>query len=251
MRTIAKARAVVEAGDAPALPIAGVVADRPRFKIPSPIYALQGVRTGNLMVLAPHPSEVEASNGEAQPVVPMFSTQAGAQSFLTAITNQPEPHEVASFDGPELLQLVEKLNECAAHAELVVFDPETEEMQHLYLPSFLESMRAIFGRIRRLIGTGLDRVVLKRSTVAGREATSMLLSDGQYGAMWAPLGDVVVGSTRDEALAALAATLPEGGAASRPSLPVEHAHSQAVTAPPRPQPPDNPRTPETETSERL
>lgn len=200
---IAKARAVAEAKDAPALPVVGSASDRPKFKIPSPIYALRGTRSENLMVLSPHPSEVEASGGEAQPVVPLFSTKDGAGAFLAGVTQQPEPHEVASFDGPELLQLVERLDECSAHAEVVVFDPGMPGMQHLYLPAFLESMRAIFGRIRRLIGTGLDRVVLQRTTIAGREAISMLLSDGRYGAMWAPVGDVVVGATRDEALRAL------------------------------------------------
>lgn len=217
---IAKARAVAEARTAHALPVAGGAKSvPPRFKIPSPIFALRGTRSGNLMVLAPHPTEIEASNGEAQPVVPMFSTRNSAEAFLSGVTDQPEPHAVTSFDGAELLHLVDSLEECADHSEVIVFDPETEAMQHLYLPAFLESMRAIFGRIRRLIGTGLDRVVMQRSMVGGREAISMLLADGRYGAMWAPVGEVVVGPTREAALERLAATSPDLPGVDPPTLP--------------------------------
>lgn len=209
---IEKARAVVDARDAPVLPVAGrELPDRPRFKIPSPIFALVGRTSGNLMVLEPPPEEVEASDGAAQPVVPFFSTATGAASFLESVNHQPEPHSVQSYDGPEMEQLVEKLEECTEHADCIVFDPGSEGMEHLYLPAFLESMRAIFGRMKRLFRTGLDQVVMQRSTMNGHEAISALLSDGRYGAMWAPIGEAVVGATREEVLRELARSQPKPG----------------------------------------
>ncbi|MGD9692376.1 MAG: DUF3800 domain-containing protein [Phycisphaerales bacterium] len=198
---IQKLKAVAEAKSTPALPaLKGSSKSGHAYKLPCPVFAIRGVESGGVMILTPTEEDILESDGVAQPMVPLFSSTDTANGFLSMFTELTEPQQVVAFDGPEIAELVEALDACSEYSEMIVFDPGTESMQHMYMPAFVEGLRAIFRRIERLLRTGLDRVVLQRTQVNGREAMSMLLADGRYGAMWAPVGEVVVGATREEAL---------------------------------------------------
>ena len=198
---IQKLKAVASAKNTPALPaLQGSSNSKHGYKLPCPIFAIRGVESRGLMILTPTQEDIQESDGMAQPMVPLFSSGNSASGFLSAFTELTEAQEVVSFDGPEIVELVEGLDACAEYSELIVFDPASDAMQHMYMPAFVEGLRSMFRRIERLLRTGLDRVVLQRTEVNGREAISMLLADGRYGAMWAPVGEVVAGATREEAL---------------------------------------------------
>ncbi len=197
-------QAFAEAIEAPALPaLKGSFKPDHVFKLPCPVFALQGTASGALLILVPTEDDIRESGGAAKVTVPLFSSESSANGFLSMLAEPTESQEVVTYDGPEISRLVEALDACSEYSELIVFDPATDAMQHMWMPAFVEGLRAIFGRIERLLRTGLDRVVLQRTTVDGREAISMLLADGRYGAMWAPVGDVVTGATREEALGQL------------------------------------------------
>lgn len=198
---IQRLQAVAEAKSAPALPaLKRSSKSGHAYKLPWPVFAIRGVKSGGLLILFPTKQDILESDGVAQPMVPMFSSSDAASDFLAMVTEPTEPQEVVAFDGPEIAELVDALDTCSQHAQMIVFDPAAESMQHIYMPAFVEGLRATLRRIERLLRTGLDRVVLQRTTVNEREAISMLLADGRYGAMWAPMGEVVVGATRNEAL---------------------------------------------------
>lgn len=198
---IQKLKAVASARSTPALPVLkGSSESGHAYKLPSPVFAIRGVESGGLMILNPTEEDILESDGVAQPMIPLFSSADTANGFLSILTELTERQEVVAFDGPDIAELVEALDACSDYSEMIVFDPSTESMQHMYMPAFVEGLRAIFRRISRLLQTGLDRVVLQRTKLNGREALSMLLADGRYGAMWAPVGEVVAGATRDEAL---------------------------------------------------
>ncbi|MEO1584400.1 MAG: DUF3800 domain-containing protein [Planctomycetota bacterium] len=198
---IQKLQAVANAKDSPALPaLRGSGESKHGYKLPCPIFAIRGRDSEGLMILMPTEEDLVESDGMAQPVVPLFSSGEAAGEFLSTFTDLTEPQEVVSFDGPEIMGLVDGLDACSQYSEMIVFDPASKSMQHMYMPAFVEGLRSMFRRIERLLRTGLDRVVLQRTDVNGREAISMLLADGRYGAMWAPVGEVVAGATREEAL---------------------------------------------------
>jgi hypothetical protein len=206
-KEIQKARAIANAREAPALPaLLGTRKSPEAFELPSPLFALRGASSGGLMVLMPSEVEADDSGDEAEPVVPLFSSRTAAEQFRESFNDLSEPQEVVEFDGPDMFGFVDDLEVCGQFSEVLVFDPSTPQMAHMYLPALLAGLRAMLSRTERLVGTGLDRVVLRRTCVGGRDALSMLLMDGRYGAMWAPAGKVVTGATRAEALANLAKT---------------------------------------------
>ena len=196
-------QALAEAQDAPLLPSGSRSTGLPKFALPTPMYAFTGIHSGNLLVMDP-PDELVSEGGIT--VTPFFSTANDAAVFLEDHLqgHVDEELQIVEFDGPDMHHLVELLNRVSDRVSAVLFDPLSKAESHVFLPVLLEGLQAILNRFHRLMGSGLAKVVVKESvTEDGRKATTMLLSDGRYGAMWHPASMVVAGTTREEALAIL------------------------------------------------
>jgi hypothetical protein len=64
-------------------------------------------------------------------------------------------------------------------------------------------MENVIGRMVRLVGSGLDRLVVKEHRFGKVKVISMLTSNGKYAAMVHPKGKVYEGATRNDAMQSL------------------------------------------------
>ncbi len=191
-------KAVAQAQVKPLLP--STHADRPTngFALPLPMYGIVGTHSNAMLIV--NPPQDMAEDG-AIPMVLLFTHEQEAKSFLEK--NRvcfDEECEVVAFDGGEIPDLADKLEKAGSVASVVCFDPDEDGCTHGSLHVLVEDLRALFDRMIRLIGSGLDKTVIQRTEIDGREAISMLMSNGLYGAMWAPASRVISGNTREESM---------------------------------------------------
>ena len=176
------------------------------YSIPTTIYAIEGSESQGLLILKmPAQAEARFLPGGAGLAAALFSTRESAASLLEGLEDISEPQEIVKYSTPKIPDLLDKVEEAGSHTPVVVFDPLTDSQAFLDLHGFVRSSRTALTRGQRLIRSGLAPTLSQRFRVGNKEALSLLLSSGLYGAMILPEGEVYVGSTREEAEEALKA----------------------------------------------
>lgn len=183
-----------------------------RFPVNLPLFGIARVSDGAIMIALP-PERAFEETKRVDRFIPLYTSESTAQQFLEEEqTRWAEPHEVRRFDVRELPELFEQLDAWGEYAAWVVLDPFCEVVGRIDVHEFAGTMRGIIDRIERAIRSGAFDVLLQHHTLNGREAISLLLSSGQYGAAWKDdHGTVHTGTTRDAALDSLQRTAAQSG----------------------------------------
>jgi len=178
----------------------------PTFKIDLPLYAIARRQDGQLLILNDDDANEPEEDEMCFPtVLPLFTERKSAQDWLDSFesgTGQSR-QRIAEFGPKNLGAFIEALRNATQWTRIAVVDPGADSQEHVDLDGLVDGLEKALDRVVRVFGSGLDRVVLQKHAVAGKQAVSMLTSDGRYAAMIPPDGRIYEGPTREAALAQL------------------------------------------------
>ena len=168
-----------------------------------PLYAIARRQDGQLLILSDDDADEPEGNEMLFPtVLLLFTKRRNAQDYLdslgsgTAQANQ----EIAEFGPKNLGAFVDSLKNARQWTSIVVVDPGADSRAHVHLDGLVDGLEKVLDRVVRVFGSGLDRVILQKHALAGKQVMSMLTSEGRYAAMIPPDGKIYEGPTREVAV---------------------------------------------------
>lgn len=172
-----------------------------RMKVDLPLYGLLGEATNKLMFV----NDPDAEDELLGRVLCLFSSMEKAVEFLDMWDEDElnQPQYVAEFGPVQLEHLLDLMEDVSEHCKMMTIDPDGKPPRFTLIADFVDNMRKILDRTKRVFATGVNSVIIKTHPLDDAEVMSLYCHDGKYAAMLPPNGRIYFGKTRDEALNAL------------------------------------------------